>query len=272
MSEHSRAPYHEMGKDFVYLTSRLHELRSLSRGRQGVTYVGTFETTTGTNETLVIKKFHGGASNQVEDCRFLSQTAVKFREAGLPVLPLVKSITTAKDISDYDWDGLQLGLAPVFPPFAIMSFLKQSGEIKKILEFGSDTHTGAWETLRANPAELDNLVSDIAKINQLGYTRGVVTMSDGYGGSAGIGPHPIEYSWIFTESKDGILQRWLVDLNNFTPQNKLNVHQQKVSSPKHDIEDLLNFFWYKFSGVKKDDSYYRNLYLSIMTGSAEVST
>lgn len=248
------------GRDFIYTKNKLTELAVLGRGQQGMVYRGVFETRDHKKQAMVIKDFAGkDIAIKEGQCRFVSQTAAIFREAGLPVLPIVKSVTTTKDIHDLRYCNNDIEMASMCPPYVVMSFLpeEESDKITHALEFKKDR----WELFdlfEKNPELGEGLVSDLATIHALGYTRSlgewVIDETE-----LEFLPHPIESLWLFTKNKTDGLDRWLVDLSNLARVKDLSSEDLLKTNPTEDANDLIFLLTYT-AKLKKRESELKELY------------
>lgn len=141
-----------------------------------------------------------------DKCTFVSQTAALFRAEGLPVLPMVKSVITEKDIRALK-PRLAKEFALVKPPYVVMSKLDEAPGVEEA-ELFDPYPTKFFAELAEHPELVTSLFVDLGKIHALGYFVG--TLDDGYM------KHPVQNLWLFTKDKKDHYDRVLVDLSNLT--------------------------------------------------------
>ena len=252
------------GRDVVHSNSEIKSFRKIDSGNESLVYEVNILDEKGVEHLAVIKKFKDvlwlpsqkpkkhNDKYFVEQCHFTSQTADLFREEGLPVLPLVKSITTTKGIASLGLDAMEgfLDGQKIEPPFVVMT--KIIGDTdekgKQLSEFGK-----VGDDLRDSPEVLEGMIRDLAHMHKLGFVRGRYSA---------YAKHPIDSPWLFGKDKDGRLERWLVDITNLEKASKTdNPKLSKID----DLRELLSTIEQVMStkDYKEDEEKLRKIYNSV---------
>lgn len=192
--------------------------------------------------TFVVKVFDGDVAREEnydetkkrEECIFVSETAHTFRNEGLPVLPVVKSILKKGDML------FENSLSGLSYPCVFMTYLGDPANNEKVYNFGSfflkdvedepDHYIGFKE-------EVEGMARDLAKIHKLGFV--MRRLPDNVGLTD---KHPVRSLYLMSQSSDGKMKRWLVDLSNLS-RGEYYDESEKEEKMKFDrSEDQFNFF------------------------------
>lgn len=175
----------------------------------------------------------------VKRCRFISETATKFRAEGLPVLPMVKSVVTEKDLIGLD-ENLIDEVREFKPPFVVMTKLGKTGETFSLYNGAPDKF---YSEIASQPELLEGMVTDVAHLHELGYAMGRLKDRT---------RHPVFTLWLFTRHA-GKTERYLVDLSNL-----YGGEGSRITREKDDEIDLFGLI--KEIDIKADIEHYREIY------------
>lgn len=247
------------GKEFIYSTSTLLEISRVGKGVEGKVYRATVEDESGEQWWFAIKKFSAGTiAEQIDECRKTSQLAHHFREEGLPVLPMVKSITSFKERTGpprtaWEYFLELLKKRRIQPPFVLMTFLGGQNKQERVLDFSPNAKDfdALCEELSQQLPVMEDMVKDLATIHRLGYAFGWVSSNQH------IERHPVTTAWHFTHDEQGNLRRWIVDVSNLSPIDA--VQHGALHIQEGEFLDLMELFAH-YVGPKFDEVHFTKLY------------